>query len=192
MEEMKTLPDTWKTSLNLLRVLKQLKSEPENPPRIAILGVGNEFRSDDAAGVLIARALSNRACALDREHLLIIEAGHVPENTTGELRKFAPDLVLMIDAAEIGGQPGAIQWIPEEAIDGMSASTHSLPLSMLARYLTLDLHCTVALLGVQPGSNEISNGISEEVSQAIQEIADQLDESIRIYQRSGWTRVCQY
>jgi hydrogenase 3 maturation protease len=179
MEETKTLPDTWKTSLRLL--LKQLKSEPENPPRIAILGVGNEFRSDDAAGVLIARALSKRACALDRDHLLIIEAGHAPENTTGELRKFAPDLVLMIDAAEMGGQPGTIQWIPEEAIDGMSASTHSLPLSMLARYLTLDLHCTVALLGVQPGSNEVRDGISEEVLQSIQEIVDQVDESIRMY-----------
>ena len=115
------------------------------------------------------------------DHLLIIEAGHAPENTTGELRKFAPDLVLMIDAAEMGGQPGTIQWIPEEAIDGMSASTHSLPLSMLARYLTLDLHCTVAVLGIQPGSNEIGDGISEEVTQAIQEIVDELDECFQRY-----------
>jgi hydrogenase 3 maturation protease len=181
MEEMKILPDTWKTSLKQLRVLKQLKSELEQPPRIAILGVGNEFRADDAAGVLIARALSKRACALDTDHVLVIEAGPAPENVTGELRKFGPDLVLIIDAAEMGGQPGAIQWISEEAIDGMSASTHSLPLSMLARYLTLDLHCTVILLGVQPRSTEIGEGISEEVSEAIQEIADQLDESIRMY-----------
>jgi len=185
MEEMKTLPDIWKTSLSPLRLLKQRTSESEKPPRIAILGVGNQFRNDDAAGVLIARALSDRACALDGDHLLIIEAGPSPENVTGALRKFAPDLVLIIDAAEMGGQPGMVQWIPEEAIDGMSASTHSLPLSMLARYLTLDLHCTVNLLGIQPASNQVGDDLSEEVSQAIQAIVDQLDESIRIYQRTG-------
>jgi hydrogenase 3 maturation protease len=75
---------------------------------------------------LIACALSNRECALDADHLLII------------------------DAAEIHQQPGTIQWNPAEAIDGISASTHGLSLSMLARYLTLDLNCTVTLLGVQP------------------------------------------
>ena len=182
MEETKILPDTWKTSLNPL--LQKLTSESGRPPRVAILGVGNQFRADDAVGVLIARALSNRECARDTEHLLIIEAGHAPENTTGELRKFAPDLVLILDAAEMGQQPGAIQWIPEEAIDGMSASTHSLPLSMLARYLTLDLNCTVTLLGIQPGSNEVGGEISAEVLRAIQEIVDEFDEAIRIYQQA--------
>ena len=176
------MPDTWKTSLNPL--LQKLTSESGRPPRVAILGVGNQFRADDAVGVLIARALSNRECARDTEHLLIIEAGHAPENTTGELRKFAPDLVLILDAAEMGQQPGAIQWIPEEAIDGMSASTHSLPLSMLARYLTLDLNCTVTLLGIQPGSNEVGGEISAEVLRAIQEIVDEFDEAIRIYQQA--------
>ena len=183
MDESKILPNTWKTSLNLL--LQKLTSESAKSSRIAILGVGNQFRADDAVGVLIARALSNRDCALDTEHILIIEAGHAPENTTAELRKFAPDLVFIIDAAEIGQQPGAIQWIPEEAIDGMSASTHSLPLSMLARFLTLDLNCTVTLLGIQPGSNAVGGEISPEVLQAIQEIVEELDQSIQMDERPG-------
>ena len=49
---------SWKTSLHPL--LKQLTNKSAKSPRIAILGVGNQFRSDDAAGVLIADALSNR------------------------------------------------------------------------------------------------------------------------------------
>lgn len=173
MEETKILPDTWKASLKLL--LKQLTSKSANLPRIAILGVGNQFRSDDGAGVLIARALANRECALDTEHLLIIEAGHAPENTTGELRKFAPDLVLIIDAAEMGDEPGSIQCIPEESIDGMSASTHSLPLSMLARYLRLELNGTVTLLGIQPGSNEVGEQVSPEVLQAVHQVVEELE-----------------
>jgi len=172
------LPDTWKVSLQLL--LKQLKSNAAKSARIAILGVGNQFRSDDGAGVLVARMLSERRCARDTDRVLVIEAGLAPENTTGELRKFAPDLVLIIDAAEMGDKPGAIQWVPVESIDGMSASTHSLPLSMLAQYLTLDLNCIVALLGIQPGSNSVSDKISPEVSHAIQEIIDELDGAFQI------------
>lgn len=181
MEENKILPNTWKASLRSL--LNQLASESKAPPRIAILGIGNPFRSDDAAGVLIAHTLSSRASALDPEHLLILEAGQAPENTTGKLRRFAPNLVLLIDAADMGETPGRVKCIPEESIDGMSASTHSLPLSILARYLTLELNCTVILLGIQPGSNEVGEAISPEVSQSINEVVEELDRSLRAY----WT-----
>lgn len=179
MEETKTSLHTWKASLKPLRVLKHLTSNWAKPARIAILGIGNQFRSDDGAGVLIARALSDRECARDTDHLLIIEAGHAPENATGELRKFAPDLVLMIDAAEMGETPGTAKWIDEESIDGMSASTHSLPLSMLAQYLTMELNCAVALLGIQPASNEVGETVSSEVLQAVKETVNILDELIR-------------
>ena len=104
-----------------------------------------------------------------------MEAGHAPENRTGEIRKFAPDLVLIVDAAEMGEKPGTIQLIPEESIDGMSASTHSMPLSMLAHYLKLALSCTVTFLGIQPDSNEIGENVSGEVLQAINEIVGELD-----------------
>jgi hydrogenase 3 maturation protease len=173
MEENRILPNTWKASLQPL--LKQLTNRSAKPPRIAILGVGNQFRSDDAAGILIVRALLGRVRALDTEHLLIIEAGHAPENTTGEVRRFVPDLVLIIDAADMGETPGTVKWIPEESIDGMSASTHSLPLSMLARYLTLELNCTVTLLGIQPCSNEVGERVSPEVLQAVHRVAEELE-----------------
>ena len=76
---------------------------------------------------------------------------------------------MLIDAAEMGQTPGTIQWVSEEFMDGMSASTHSLPLSVLARYLTLELNCQVVLLGIQPCSNEIGETVHTEVLQAIDE-----------------------
>jgi len=167
------LPNTWKTSLNLL--LKQLATEP----RIAVVGIGNQYRSDDAAGILVARALNQHPSAADTDHLLIIEAGQAPENSTGEIRKFAPNLVLLIDAAEMGKEPGTVDWIPEEDIDGMSASTHSLPLSMLAHYLTLELGCKVMLLGIQAASNEVGETVSLDVLQAVDDVVIGLDELLR-------------
>ena len=75
----------------------------------------------------------------------------------------------------MGDRSGAIQWVPAESIDGMSASTHSLPLSMLAQYLTLDLNCTVALLGIRPGSNEVGERVSPEVLRAVHEVVEELE-----------------
>ena len=172
MEKMKISNNLWQTSLN--QQLSQLKSESGDLPRVAIVGIGNNLRNDDAAGMLVARELLRRECAADASHLLVIQAGHAPENVTGELRSFAPDLILLIDAAEMRDVPGAICWVPIQSIEGMSASTHSLPLSMLARYLTLELNCMVALIGIQPKSNDFGETVSAEVSRAIDEIVEEI------------------
>ena len=172
------MPVTWNESLHLL--FSQHRAKLQGPPRIAILGVGNPMRSDDAAGILVARALSQCECAADTEHIRIIEAGPAPENSTGELRKFAPDFVLIVDAADFRRAPGTIQWIAEESIDGMSASTHSLPLSMLAHYLKLELHCTVKFLGIQLHSNEVGEHVSPDVLNAVAEVVEELDRLLRM------------
>ena len=171
------MPATWKESLHSL--LNQRDRESDASPRIAVLGVGNPMRSDDAAGVFVARLLLQRDLAMEAERVLIVEAGQAPENRTGELRKFHPDVVLIADAADMGERPGTVQWIPEEAIDGMSASTHSLPLSMLSRYLKLELNCAVAVLGIQAASNEVGENVSPEVLEAIHEIVDALEQFVR-------------
>lgn len=155
-------------------------------PRIAVLGVGNLLRSDDAAGILVARALSQRDCATNPNHVLILQAGPAPENRTGDLRKFAPDVILIADAADMGEMPGAIRWIAEDEIDGMSASTHSLPLSMLIHYLKLELNCKVRILGIQVGSNEVGQNISPEVMQAVNEIVDEFDQAIQVLSSHFW------
>ena len=172
---MKTSNNLCKNSLNQL--LNQLKSETGEPPLGAVVGIGNTMRNDDAAGILVARELLQRERSEDTSHLLVISAGSAPENVTGELRSFAPDLILLVDAAEMRDAPGAICWVPIQFIEGMSASTHSLPLSMLARYLTLELNCLVALIGIQPKSNDVGEIVSAEVSQAIDEIVAEISNS---------------
>jgi hydrogenase 3 maturation protease len=165
MEKTKMLPPSWKSSLT--PILTPTASEL---PRVAVVGIGNEFNGDDAAGVWVARKLGARECSADANHILVIEAGQAPENITGELRRFDPQVVLMIDAAEMGADPGAIAWIPWETTTGMSASSHSLPLSMLARYLTLEFGCTVHLLGIQPARNEVHSGLSPAAQAAVEDI----------------------
>jgi hydrogenase maturation protease HycI len=122
--------------------------EVNGHPRLAVVGIGHELCGDDAVGLQLAIRL--RSAVGPKERLLVVEAGPAPENFTGPLRRFRPDLVLLVDAAQMDGEPGAIAWVDPQEAGGISASTHTLPLHLFAGYLQAELGCAVALIGIQP------------------------------------------
>ena len=151
--------------VNLTQALRQ-RSET---PRVAIVGVGHELNGDDAAGLMVVRALQSALPPLD--HVLLVDAGPAPENTTGLLRRFAPDLVVLVDAAQMDEPPGTVRWLCWQETTGISASTHTLPLHMLAQFLVSELGCEVALLGIQPASNQVDAPLSPVVEDAVDAVA---------------------
>ncbi len=180
---------SWQDSLTaMLRSLQR----PERAPRVAILGIGQELRGDDAAGVVIARSLRAAEAHQEDRHkvtpeglsaghstwekppLLVLDAGPAPESCTGALRRFRPDLVLLIDAAQMDQAPGCVCWLTEEDISGVSANTHTLPLSLLTQFLRAELGCQVALLGIQPADNTFDTEISPAVCSAVGEVINDL------------------
>jgi hydrogenase 3 maturation protease len=143
---------------------------------VAVVGVGQELNGDDAAGVLVARRLAKRQRAGAQAprpasvSLLVIEGAHAPENSTGAIRRFAPDLVLLVDAAEMGDPPGTIRWLEWQEAAGLDASTHALSASMLARYLIAELACDVALIGIQVQDTSLGARVSPPVRRAIRSV----------------------
>ena len=91
----------------------------------------------------------------------------MPENAVGALRRFNPNLVILLDAADFGGLPGEIRWIDPQDTSGFSASSHSLPFSVLAGYLTREFNCDVGLLGIQPSSLDFDAGLSSPVKNSL-------------------------
>ena len=144
--------------------------------RVAVVGVGNELNGDDMAGLILARELARRVEG--RDHLLVIDAGPAPENTTGLLRRFGPDLVVMVDAAQMGDPPGAVRWLAWQDTAGISASTHTLPLHMFGTYLTAELGCDLALIGIQPAQNAVDGPLSEVVGGAVRVLAGELAQAL--------------
>jgi hydrogenase 3 maturation protease len=142
------------------------RQKVDQPLRLAILGIGQALRGDDGVGLAVAQELRPFA----HENLLIIQAAHAPENCTGQVCRFQPDLVLLVDAAQMNEPPGTIRWLDWQACDGVSASSHTLPLTMLGRYLTAVLPSEVALLGVQPATLEIAESLSPQVAAAARQI----------------------
>jgi len=139
---------------------------------VAVLGIGSVTGGDDAAGSRAAQLLIPRLAG--RENALVIDGGAAPENCTGPLRRFRPDLMLLIDAAQMDAPPGAVRWLDWAEIDGLSASTHTLPPSLLARYLVAETGCALAIIGIQPARNAFGAPLSPPVHAAVAEVVDTL------------------
>lgn len=101
---------------------------------------------------------------------MAIDAGSAPENFTGALRRFAPDLALLIDAAQMDEAPGAVRWLAWPDVDGFDASTHTLPLRLVAQYLSDELGCQAALIGIQPADTSIDAPLSPDAQAAVDEV----------------------
>ena len=139
-------------------------------PRLIIAGVGSELRGDDRAGLAVVRGLQEHFGPALPPTCLLLEAQNAPESHTGPMRRFAPDLVLFVDVAWLDLPPGGIQLVPWQDTTGMSASTHTFPLHMLASYLNHELGCDVLLLGIRPRDLALDERLSEPVNTAVAEI----------------------
>ena len=127
---------------------------PCNPgAKVVFVGMGSEVRGDDAVGVVIINRLVELAASASCTSCLFINGGNAPENVLGEIRSFQPEIVVFIDAAVIGGAPGAVRVIDTslEKISGVSFCTHSLPLTIIADYIRKAVPCEIFVIGIEPG-----------------------------------------
>ncbi|MCS7060733.1 MAG: hydrogenase 3 maturation endopeptidase HyCI [Anaerolineae bacterium] len=154
----------------LRRTLRRLQRR-EQPVRVSVVGLGSELHGDDAAGLWVVRALMRQQSAAP-SYVQVVEAGTAPENVVGLLRRFAPHLVIFVDAAEPvhDALPGTVRWIDWRTTEGVSASTHTLPLSVVCAYLADQLGCEVALIGIQVVSLNADRRPSLPVRRAVRRV----------------------
>lgn len=155
-----------------------LRQSKAGDRRIAILGVGNELNGDDAAGVWVVRTLTALLDEMRRGEadpaVLLLDTGPVPENFTGKVRRHAPNLVIVIDALDLGAEPGEVAWIDWRAAEGLGASTHTLSLSVLGDYLVRELGCELWIAGIQPQHLDFDRPLSAAVQRAVQQVSSSL------------------
>ncbi len=120
-----------------------------------LLGIGNTLRSDDGIGCLVARRFTHPGWQT-------FDCGTAPENFTAVVRREHPEMLVLIDAADMGLAPGELRRIPPEKIQDVGIGTHQLPLSHLIAYLAPDAGAIV-FVGIQPQSVADGEAISGEV-----------------------------
>ncbi len=133
------------------------------------MGVGNELNGDDGAGLWVVRGL--KQALAPHERLLLLEAGSAPENFTGVLRRFGPNWVLWIDAADMNREAGAVGWIAwGDIAEAPQISTHTLSPALLGRYLGAELDCQMGIIGIQPASLRLGEGLTPEVRRGVRRL----------------------
>jgi hydrogenase maturation protease len=148
---------------------------PDQPPRLAIVGLGHSLGRDYGAGLAVARALVLRQDAA--RSLLVIDAEFAPENHLGPVRRFRPDLALLVGATDMGEAAGTVRWLSWSKAQQFEAPGQAVQPSALARYLVESLGCEVALLGIQPSTGSAGAQFSAEVRQAVAEVVQALVEA---------------
>lgn len=164
------LNSSWQSSL-----LESIRLQASNPDeRILFLGVGQEENGDDGAGLAVITAI--RTLSHKQSRFVFLNGGAFPENQTSTIRKLSPAMVVFIDAAQMNLEPGEAKLLTLDEIGGLSASTHSLPLSTIGQYLQDDLECSVMVLGIQPYRNEPGTPLSPIIQEKVIIIAKCLAE----------------
>lgn len=116
------------------------------------MGVGNPLARDDGVGVWVAERFR-------KEGWLSVPVRQAPENFIGKLRKLAPELTVVVDAVEMGLEPGEIRRIPLREDRALWGSTHSLPLPSFFVHVP----GRVVFVGIQPKELSLGEGLSPEV-----------------------------
>lgn len=180
-----------------------LQQRLEGAAKVAILGVGSELRADDAAGLLVAERLREQLRMADSGlriegrtqskseirnpksemetatvELAVFLGGTAPENLTGEIKRFAPTHLVIIDAADLDAEPGTLTLMDPDTIGGTTFCTHSLPLKVMIDYLLDSFPCQVLIIGIQPKTLAVGDPVSPEVRDAVESLAAMLRDSL--------------
>lgn len=136
-----------------------------------VIGVGNEYRGDDAVGLIVARRIRDDSSA----HISVRE-----ESGEGAALMEAwqgIESVILIDAVQAGGAPGTIYRFKAHAepmpVRFFHYSTHAFSVAEaieLARKLH-QLPAHLIVYGIEGKDFEAGIGLSTEVEQAAQEVA---------------------
>ncbi|MCK4504268.1 MAG: hydrogenase maturation protease [Candidatus Aegiribacteria sp.] len=136
--------------------------------RIVYMGMGNILRGDDGIGSKLVEELRKKGAE-------VVDAGTVPENYVGPVKRLEPDTIVMIDAVHLGSEPGSVELLErDEILENSGFSTHSLSPVLVMERLESETGATVFMLAIQPGTLELGAPMSPAVNLLLTTLPDLL------------------
>lgn len=135
-------------------------------PHTLIVGIGNTLKGDDGAGALICQRLKD----INPEQ--VIDAGTVPENYIQPIIKKTPKVLLILDAIDFGGCPGAVNIFKPEELNSLAVSTHTLSPRLFVDVICKSILPEVYFVGIQPGQTVLGRPLTPEVEQAVKSLIE--------------------
>ena len=150
---------------------RALRGALDGASRVDFVGVGNELRGDDAAGLAIISLLRSRLRGRRVPRARIHPLASMPERLLSRLSMTAENIVIF-DAVEGASPPGKILCRTlAESKYGFFA-THNVPLTLVPGLASRRKE--VMIVGVQPKSLEVGEGLSPEVAASVEAIVKEV------------------
>lgn len=149
---------------------------------ILVLGLGNLVMTDDALGSLVVRSLAQRFAFPEEVELL--DGGTLGLDLLPRLEKITK--LLVVDALEMGAEPGTLFRLEGEAVPRAFAnklSVHQMGLQDLLAVAELQGHLPPELIvwGAQSASIEMGTELSEALTPALEKVVAAVVEEL-----TGW------
>jgi hydrogenase maturation protease HycI len=125
----------------------------------------------------------NKGVPLAERAFELFNGGTAPENLTGEIRRFRPSHLVLIDAVDLGKKPGTIELLNPRDTANVSFFTHKLPIKLMLDYLADEMKFIQFLIGIQPRNLDFAAPVSLPVKKAGRGVADILASAIGIRRR---------
>ena len=138
--------------------------------KVVLMGVGNDLRGDDACGALLGERLE------DCVNCPVFVTFDLPEDYAVKAADLRPELVLILDAADFGGEPGQVRLIRAQDIPPTPGVTHRPSLEMVAAFLEMDAGAQTWVLGVQPDMERV--GLGDQMGAPMLRAVDALTEML--------------
>ena len=136
-------------------------------PPIAVVGIGNALRGDDAFGPAVVSSLRGTT------GLVLFDVQAVPESFLVPIASSGCAGVLFVDAADLGAEPGRVALVPSEALAEVDVSTHAISLALVAEAIQglgrgeSGRKISCALVGAQPADLSTADRISPAIQSAV-------------------------
>jgi hydrogenase maturation protease len=142
---------------------------------VHLVGVGNELRGDDAAGLEIVSKLRSRLGTSPARGVKIHARSPMPERL---LAKLASDdgRIVIFDAVEASKQPGEVVFCRLSDTKYGFFATHNIPLRLVPGLA--QRKSDTFLVGVQPASLEVGGGLSETMRESVQRVVEVVTEGV--------------
>ena len=159
---------------------KKIESFVRERGRIAIVGLGNEYRTDDGAGTALIRLL--KYSGVDRiNEVALFEANRNIMLHISDIEKFQPSGIMVLDTANLGIEPGQIMVLDEKKIIEKRISTHENNLDLAMAYFKIALpEHKVLFVGIQFKSLEMSDELTltKKIKKAVEELGRLITDAV--------------
>ena len=135
--------------------------------RVVIAGIGSSIRKDDFIGVGIVEKLRGKVSP----SVHLIECEMSPEKFLEPIVHFKPTHILLINAAQLGLEPGSSRLIELNRISWPAVLTHALTHQIFREFITEATGAKVALLAVQPKDTSFGEGFTKELEETVERLS---------------------